>query len=43
VDGPVVAQVTDAAAGKVALLVGESEVTVTDKGLVAKLLRAAKS
>jgi hypothetical protein len=41
--GPVVAHVTDAAAGKIDLLVGEQEVTVTDKGLAARLLRASKS
>jgi len=40
--GPLVAQVTDAAAGKVSVLVGEREVNVTDKSLVAKLLRASK-
>jgi hypothetical protein len=40
--GPLVAQVTNAKAGEVSVLVGEREVKVTDKALVAKLLRASK-
>jgi hypothetical protein len=43
IDGPLVAQVTDPAKGELELLVGEREVVVTDKALVAKLLRATKS
>ena len=42
VDGPVVVEVTDAAAGEVDVLVGEREVKFTDKALVAKVLRAAR-
>jgi hypothetical protein len=41
-NGPVVVQITDAAAGKGEVLVGERSVEFTDKGLVAKVLRAAK-
>lgn len=41
--GPLVVQVTDAAAGEVELLVGERGVTFTDKALVAKLLRASRN
>lgn len=41
-DQPMVINVADAAAGKVELLVGEREVVITDKGLVAKLLRATR-
>ena len=41
-NGPLVAQVTDAKAGTVAVLVGEREVTITDKALVATLLRASQ-
>lgn len=41
--GPLVVQVKDAAAGELELLVGEREVTFTDKALAARLLRAAKS
>lgn len=40
-DGPVVVQITDAAAGKGEVLVGERSVEFTDKGLVAKVLRTA--
>lgn len=41
-DGPLVVQVTDPAAGKGEVLVGERSVEFTDKGLVAKLLRAGR-
>jgi hypothetical protein len=41
-DQPALLRVTDAAAGEVELLVGEREVTITDKKLVAKVLRATK-
>ena len=41
-DQPVLLQVRDAAAGEVELLVGEREVLITDKSLVAKLLRASR-
>ena len=40
-DGPVLVQITDAAAGKGEVLVGERAVEFTDKGLVAKVLRTA--
>jgi hypothetical protein len=40
--GPLVVQVTDAAAGEVEVLVGERGVTFTDKALVARLLRASR-
>jgi hypothetical protein len=38
----VVASVRDAAAGEVELLVGEREIVLTDKALVAQLLRATR-
>ena len=41
-DQPVLLQVRDAAAGEVELLVGEREVLITDKALVAKVLRASR-
>ncbi|HEV7761649.1 MAG TPA: twin-arginine translocation signal domain-containing protein [Acidimicrobiales bacterium] len=41
-DGPLLVQVKDAAAGEVELLVGERSVQFTDKALVAKLLRASR-
>lgn len=41
--GPLVVQVTDAAAGEVEVLVGERGVTFTDKALVARLLRASQN
>jgi hypothetical protein len=41
-DQPVLLQVRDAAAGEVELLVGEREVAITDKKLVAKVLRATR-
>jgi hypothetical protein len=40
--GPLVVQVTDAAAGEVEVLVGERGITFTDKALVARLLRASR-
>jgi hypothetical protein len=40
-DGPLLVQITDAAAGKGEVLVGERSVEFTDKGLVAKVLRTA--
>jgi hypothetical protein len=40
--GPVVMQITDAAAGEVEVLVGEREVAFTDRALVAKVLRATR-
>jgi hypothetical protein len=40
--GPVVLQITDAAAGEVQVLVGEREVAFTDRALVAKVVRAAR-
>ncbi|HMG40229.1 MAG TPA: hypothetical protein VK611_02835 [Acidimicrobiales bacterium] len=42
-NGPLVVQLTNAAAGELEVLVGEREVTFTDKALAARLLRAAKS
>jgi hypothetical protein len=42
VDGPVLLQVTDAAAGKVEVLAGEQEYAFTDRALVAKVLRATR-
>ncbi len=39
--GPVLVQIRDASAGEVEVLVGEREVTFTDRALVAKVLRAA--
>ena len=41
-DQPVLLQIRDAAAGEVELLVGEREVVITDKALVAKVLRASR-
>lgn len=41
--GPLVVQVKNAAAGELEVLVGEREVTFTDKALTARLLRAAQS
>jgi hypothetical protein len=41
-DQPVMLQVRDAATGEVGLLVGEREVLITDKSLVAKVLRASR-
>jgi hypothetical protein len=41
-DGPVVLQITDPAAGDVEVLVGEREVAFTDKSLVARVLRSAR-
>jgi hypothetical protein len=41
-DGPVVVQITDPAAGEIAVLFGEREVTFTDKPLVARVLRTAR-
>jgi hypothetical protein len=41
-DGPVVLQITDPAAGEVAVLFGEREVAFTDKSLVARVLRSAR-
>jgi hypothetical protein len=41
-DGPVVLQITDPAAGEVAVLFGEREVEFTDKSLVARVLRSAR-
>jgi hypothetical protein len=41
-DGPVMVHIKDAKAGEVEVLVGERSVQFTDKGLVAKLLRASR-
>jgi hypothetical protein len=41
-DGPVLVQITDAAAGKGEVLRGEQSVEFTDKALVAKVLRAGR-
>jgi hypothetical protein len=41
-NGPLLVQVKDAAAGEVEVLVGERSVEFTDKALVAKLLRAGR-
>lgn len=41
-DRPVLLSVRDAAAGEVELLVGEREITFTDRSLVAKVLRASR-
>ena len=41
-DGPVLVQITDPAAGEVEVLVGEREVAFTDKALVARVLRTAR-
>ena len=41
-DGPVVVEITDPAAGEVSVLFGESEVTFTDKPFVARVLRTAR-
>jgi hypothetical protein len=41
-DGPVLVHVRDAATGEVAVLVGDREVTFTDRTLVATLLRAGR-
>jgi hypothetical protein len=41
-DGPVVLQITDPAAGEVEVLFGEREVAFTDKSLVARVLRSAR-
>jgi hypothetical protein len=41
-DGPLLVQVTDPAAGKGEVLVGERSVEFTDKALVARLLRAGR-
>jgi hypothetical protein len=41
-DGPVVVQITDPAAGEVAVLFGEQEVTFTDPSFVARVLRTAR-
>ena len=43
VNGPLVVQVMDPAAGELEVLVGEREVVFTDKALAARLLRASKS
>jgi hypothetical protein len=40
VDGPLVAYVSDAKSGRVSVMVGESEVVVTDHDLVARLSSA---
>jgi hypothetical protein len=40
--GPVLVDIKDAATGEVEILVGEREVSFTDKALVAKVLRAAR-
>ncbi|MGH9227466.1 MAG: hypothetical protein ACRD07_01840 [Acidimicrobiales bacterium] len=42
VPGPVLVDIKDAATGEVEVLVGEREVSFTDKALVAKVLRAAR-
>jgi hypothetical protein len=39
---PVLVQIRDAQRGEVEVLVGEREVTFTDRALVAKVLRAAR-
>ena len=41
-DQPMLIQVRDAAKGEVEILVGEAEVVVTDRSLVAKVLRATR-
>jgi 3-hydroxyisobutyrate dehydrogenase-like beta-hydroxyacid dehydrogenase len=41
-DGPVMVEITDAAAGRVDIFVGEREVAVTDRTLVARVLRATR-
>jgi hypothetical protein len=41
-DGPVVVQITDVAAGKGELFVGEESFEFTNKALVAKVLRAGR-
>ena len=41
-DQPMLMQVRDAASGEVEILVGEAEVVVTDRALVAKVLRATR-
>jgi len=43
VNGPLVVQVKDPAAGELEVLVGEREVVFTDKALAARLLRASQS
>jgi len=43
INGPLVVQVKDPAAGELEVLVGEREVVFTDRALVAKLLRASQS
>lgn len=43
VNGPLVVQVKDPAAGELEVLVGEREVVFTDKALAARLLRATQS
>jgi hypothetical protein len=40
--GTVLVEIKDAATGEVEILVGEREVSFTDKALVAKVLRAAR-
>jgi hypothetical protein len=42
VPGPVLVDIKDAATGEVEILVGEREVSFTDRALVAKVLRAAR-
>jgi hypothetical protein len=42
VPGTVLVEIKDAATGEVEILVGEREVSFTDKALVAKVLRAAR-
>jgi hypothetical protein len=42
VDGPVLVEITDAAAGRVGILVGERQVEFTDQALVARVLRATR-
>jgi hypothetical protein len=41
-DQPVLVQIRDAQRGEVEVLVGEREVTFTDRALVAKVLRATR-
>ena len=41
-DGPVLVEITNAATGEVEILVGEREVALTDKALVARVLRASR-
>jgi|RhiMethySRZTD1v2_1073278.scaffolds.fasta_scaffold15781_8 hypothetical protein len=41
-DGPVLVQITDPAAGEGEILFGEREVAFTDKSLVARVLRQAR-